>query len=442
MLDTVIKGGSVIDGRGTPQRQADIGIRDGRIVAIGKIDEAAKQTIDATGLLVTPGFVDPHTHYDAQLFWDPNATPSSLHGVTSVIAGNCGFTLAPLAPADADFTRRMMSMVEGMPLEALEEGIDWNWRTFDDFLERMDDRLAVNAAFMVGHSALRRFVMGEAATGGKATPGQIEEMVALLHESLEAGGLGFSTSLAYTHIDGDGEPVPSRFADWTDEVMALTRAVREHPGTTLEIIVDGCMGSFSDAEVDLMTNMSVEAQRPINWNVLQVSADNRENYEHQIGASKRAAKKGGRVVALTMPIHVPLTMNFRAHCALHLLPGWGEILRLPLDEAMATLKSPEQRKAMMDRALSPEAGRFSALVDWASYIIGATFSPENEGLTGRKLGEIAAERGQTPTDAIFDIVLNDKLETVLWPGVRNESDESWQLRFESWIDEHVLIGGS
>ena len=174
MLEYLIAGGTVVDGTGAPARTADVGIRDGRVVAVGRVDEPAVETFDATGLLVTPGFVDPHTHYDAQLHWDGAATPSSEHGVTSVIGGNCGFTLAPIHVEDADYTRRMMAQVEGMPLAALEEGIDWSWETFGQFLDRLEGRIAVNAGFLVGHCALRRYVMGEASLERELDPAEFE----------------------------------------------------------------------------------------------------------------------------------------------------------------------------------------------------------------------------------------------------------------------------
>src|SRR5262245_51184950 len=220
MLDSLIRGGTLVDGTGAPARQADVGIRDGRVVAVGKVDEEAAETIDASDLVVAPGIVDPHTHYDAQLFWDTAATPSNLHGVTSVIAGNCGFTLAPLAAADADYLRRMMAKVEGMPLPALESGVPWQWHSFADYLGALDGNVGLNVGFLVGHCALRRNVMGEAATEREADPEQLERMVRLLHDSIAAGGLGFSTTLSFTHSDGDGKPVASRWAS-KDEVLAL-----------------------------------------------------------------------------------------------------------------------------------------------------------------------------------------------------------------------------
>ena len=201
MLDYLIKGGTVVDGTGAPPRKADVGIRGDRVVAVGQVDEQATETIDATGHIVTPGFVDPHTHYDAQLYWDGHATPSSNHGVTSVIGGNCGFTLAPLKEADADFTRRMMAQVEGMPLKALEQGVEWGWETFGEFLDGLEGSIGVNAGFLVGHCALRRYVLGGEAGEREATPDEVDTLIALLRESLDAGGLGLSTTRSSTHID-------------------------------------------------------------------------------------------------------------------------------------------------------------------------------------------------------------------------------------------------
>src|SRR5436305_7095334 len=241
-LDYLIKGATVVDGTGSEPYVGNVGVKDGRIVSVGTDGaEDAAEVFDATGLVVTPGFIDNHTHYDAQLFWDPMVTPSNVHGVTTVLGGNCGFTLAPLKPQDADYIRRMMQKVEGMPLEALESGVPWGWETFADYLGALETRgIGVNAGFLVGHCAIRRYVMGADSVGGQPTEDQLARMVQVLHESIEAGGLGFSTTLSHTHPDGDGNPVPSRHAK-RDEVLALCAAVGEHEGTTLEGIVSGCL---------------------------------------------------------------------------------------------------------------------------------------------------------------------------------------------------------
>lgn len=444
MLDHVIKGATVVDGTGSPALIADVGIRDGRIAVIGTVTEESRTTEDATGLVLAPGFVDPHTHYDAQLFWDPYATPSLNHGVTTVAAGNCGFTLAPLnpdRPDDADYTRRMMSKVEGMSLVALEEGAPWTWSSFGDYLDALEGRIAVNAGFMVGHCALRRCVMGPEAVGGQPSEEQLAEMLRLFHEAMEAGAWGFSTTQSTTHSDGDGEPVASRHAQ-PAELLALSRAVGEHEGTQIEAIVAGCLDQFSDAEIDLFVEMSAAAGRPLNWNVLTVDAAVPERVPRQLFASERARKAGGRVVALTMPILTPMNMSLGTFCALNLIPGWGPILSLPVPERIAKLREPDVRAEMLRNANSKEAGVFRRLANFGRYVIGDTYSEANEGLTGRVVRDIAAERGQEPFECLVEICAADELRTVLWPMPSDNDPASWALRAETWQHEDVLLGGS
>ena len=298
MLDCVIKGGTVVDGTGAPARRADVGIRDGRIVAIGEITEDAAETIDAGGLVVAPGFVDPHTHYDAQLFWDPAASPSNLHGVTSMIAGNCGFTLAPIDPVDADYLRRMMAKVEGMPLPALETGVPWSWRIVRRLPRRA--RRQRRPQRRVPRRALRAAPQRDGRRQRRQrghTRAARRDDAGCSHESLAAGGLGFSTTLSFTHSDGDGQPVGSRWAT-NEEVLALCRAVSEHEGTTLEYVTDGCLRGFTDDEVEQMAEMTLAGRRPLNWNVLTIDSKEPQRYHDQLAACENAARQGGTVVAL------------------------------------------------------------------------------------------------------------------------------------------------
>jgi N-acyl-D-aspartate/D-glutamate deacylase len=441
MLDKVIRGGTVVDGTGSPSRVADIGIKDGRIVAIGVVEQDAAEVIDATGCIVTPGFVDPHTHYDAQLLWDPTASPSSVHGVTTIIGGNCGFTLAPLIPGDADYLRKMMSKVEGMPLAALENGTDWSWETFAEYLGRLEGNISVNAGFLVGHCAIRRYVMGPAAVGAEASNEHIAGMRAELAKSIQSGALGFSFTNSTSHSDGDGEPVASRWATH-DELIALCEEVGLHEGTTLEGIVPGCLDRFADDEIELLGLMSAAANRPMNWNVLTVDSREADRVPRQISAYDRSIELGGKVVALTMPVQVPMNMSFSSFCGLWLLPGWQQILGVPVAERIQRLQDPDTRLRLLENSLSQAAGVFRRLADWGDYVIGDTYSAANEGLKGRIVRDVANERGMSSFGTLLDIVIADDLKTILWPTPQDDDAESWRMRAELWQDGRAMIGGS
>ncbi|HVT19803.1 MAG TPA: amidohydrolase family protein [Mycobacteriales bacterium] len=442
MLDLLIKGGTVVDGTGTPGKVAGVGVRDGRVVSIGPTDDPARKTLDATGLVVAPGFVDIHTHYDAQLAWDPTASPSVQHGVTTVIGGNCGFTLAPAGPEHADYLTRLLARVEGMPLEALQQGLSWNWSSYADWLDTLDDAIAVNAGFLVGHSALRRVAMGEASVGAEATDEQVARMAELLHEALDAGALGFSTSQAPTHNDGAGDPVPSRHAA-SGELVALARATGEHEGTTLEAIVPGCLSGFSDDEVELLTAMSRAADRPINWNVLAVSALMRDQVNNQLHASQRVADGGGRLVALTMPHSMKIRLSFLSGFVLDGFPGWRETMHLPVAERIKALSDPAERKRLNDGARSPDAGLIGALSKWHRLKITETFAPENREFEGKTVGDVCKARGGIDSfDALLDLVIADELRTGLSPDMPPETLEDWQARAEVWRNPYAVVGAS
>ena len=441
MLDLIIKGGTVIDGTGTPGVVADVGVRAGRIVSIGTITDEATEVFDAAGLAVIPGIVDPHTHYDAQLLWDPTASPSSNHGVTTVIGGNCGFTLAPLIPGDADYLRKMMAKVEGMPLAALENGTDWSWETFAEYLDRLDGNISVNAGFLVGHCAIRRYVMGGEAVGNAADPAQVEAMRAELSAAITAGALGFSFTNSTSHSDGEGEPVASRWAT-PDELIALCEETGMHEGTTLEGIVPGCLDQFTDDEIELLGRMSAAANRPMNWNVLSVDSRVPERVPRQVLASDRAREVGGRVVALTMPVQVPMNMSFATFCGLWLIPGWQEVLGVPIPERVARLNDADTRVRLLELSQSPAAGVFRRLADWGDYVIGDTYSDTNANLKGRVVKDVAAERGRSNFGTLLDIVCADECRTVLWPTPQDDDAESWRMRAELWNDPRAMIGGS
>jgi len=440
MLDVRVIGGTVIDGTGAPGRRADIGISDGRVVAVGDVDEQAARTIDADGLVVTPGFVDIHTHYDAQLFWDPAATPSPFHGVTTVIGGNCGFTIAPVETTQADYLMRMLARVEGMPLESLTTGVPWGeWRTFGELLDKLDAiGPAVNAGFLVGHSAIRRCVMGDE-TDRAAKPDEIDAMTQLLDAALASGGLGFSSSKAATHNDAAGHPVPSRAAE-LEEFLELCRVVARHEGTTVEVIP--AIAPFNADAIDLMAQMSVAAQRPVNWNVLGVSSARPDAHVHQLAASDYASERGGRVVALTVPGPMRFHITFKTGFILDALPGWAPIMALPPVEKMAALRDPAVRQQLRDGAMSDEAGGLRTMANWPHILIVETFAPENAGLAGRTFGDVARERGGDVFDVVCEIVLADELRTVMLPRTWSDDDETWKMRAATWQDPRVVLGAS
>jgi len=441
MLDVVIRNGLVVDGTGSASRLADVGISGDRIVAIGSVDGEAVHTIDAAGKVVAPGFVDIHTHYDAQVFWDGALTPSPLHGVTSVIGGNCGFTIAPLSgdPSDSEYLLSMLARVEGIPIETLRSGVPWDWRSTAEFLDRCEGALGVNAGFMIGHSALRRVVMGRDATRREATAEEIDRMRALLHAGLEAGGMGFSSSWSRAHNDYEGGMVPSRHAS-REELVALAEVVGSHEGTSLEMNPQS--GAIEPWTFPLLTDLSVAARRPINWNLLVVTADNGEVVEQQLAAGDYAAERGGRIVALTLPGGSgALRLSFRSGALLDAMPEWEAVMLLPYPEKLAAFRDPEVRRRLGENAQRPD-NRMLQIAGWSSYTVADVVSPENEKYLGMTIGDIASADGRDPWETLCDIVLADELNTGLIRYSAPEGPESWIARVGVWRDGRALVGGS
>jgi N-acyl-D-aspartate/D-glutamate deacylase len=437
MLDLVIKNGRIVDGTGDPSFKADIGIRDGRIIAIGNITEPATQTVNADGRVVAPGFIDVHTHYDAQVFWDGALSPSCYHGVTTVFGGHCGFSIAPLSPEAAPYLLHMLARVEGMPVASLEAGVPWDWRSFSDYLGKLEGKLGVNAGFMAGHSAIRRVVMGERAVGCEATDEELERMKVLLGQCLADGAMGFSSTRSPTHNDADGQPVPSRHAT-PEELIELARVVGQHEGTCIEFLPG--VGLFPDETKQLMSDLSTTAQRPVNWNVL--TPGDTAIVENQLDASDFARHNGGKVVALTVPQPIVLRLNLHGGMVFDAMTGWEELFQLEIDERIEVLKDPARRKELDISARS--GGPFQNLADWAAMIVHATFEPENKHYEGRTIGSIASEQDKAPIDAMLDLAISEGLRTsFIPPAFGGGSDESlWKVRGELWADERTVIGAS
>lgn len=437
MFDVVIRNGLVIDGTGAPGQIADVALNDGRIAAVGEVSESGAREIDAQGLVVAPGFVDIHTHFDAQVFWDTTLSPSPLHGVTTVISGNCGFTIAPLEPEHGDYMMQMLARVEGMPLTSLQQGVPWNWRTFGEYLDAIDGSLMPNAGFLVGHSALRRTVMGERSVGEFASEDELKAMKELLAESIEAGGLGFSSSWAKTHNDADGDAVPSRHASQR-ELVELCAVLKDSPAVALEFIPT--IERFDDEVYQLLTDMSVAADKPLNWNVIFVNARQADLIEEKLQASDFAAQQGGRVIALTAPMPAESRLSFESGFLLDTLHGWLEPMALSNQQKLELLSDPERRNKLNEDAQKPSA--FRGIARWERLTVGEVSKEDLKHLEGRTIGDIAEELGKTPWETLCEIVVEDDLKTGLYPPAAGDNEESWALRQQLWNDERCLIGAS
>jgi N-acyl-D-aspartate/D-glutamate deacylase len=444
MLDVLIRNGSVVDGTGTPARAADVGIRDGRIVSVDRSADSARHTIDADGLTLVPGFIDLHAHYDAQVFWDQALSPSPLHGVTTVVGGNCGLTLAPVEPGDEDFLTRLLARVEAIPVEALTAGVEFRWKTFPEFLDVVESLpLGLNIGFMVGHSAIRRAVMGPAASSDAASDEQLARMREMLSEAIAAGGLGFSTANVVTQVDGDGRPTPPNFAT-REEFVALSEVCGWHPGTSIEFIPGSFLQGFSDEDIDLMADMSVAANRHLNWNTPLVRKSAPGLYQRQLMASDVAAARGGRVVPMFMPQNGPTQQDFLRGYVFRALPGWGWLFDLPVDERIDTLRKPEVRERLRAALDAETVGLAVSLRSaWGEYYVNEPSDPALRHLEGRRVGDIARERGISDFDAALDIAVDARLEVGFVRYAYSDDDE-WTsgARLEILRDPRVVLGAS
>jgi N-acyl-D-aspartate/D-glutamate deacylase len=437
MHDLVVRDGQIVDGTGTERRSADIAVDGERITALGSDVGAGARTIDAGGRVVAPGFVDVHTHLDVQGFWDPTLSPSPLHGVTTVLGGNCGFTVAPLADGAGEYLMRMLARVEGMPLESLEQGVPWDWTSTADYLDRLDGTLALNAGFMVGHSALRRVVMGDAATERAATPDELDRMAALLRAGLAAGGIGFSSTWSTTHNDAEGRPVPSRHAT-AEELVTLAAVCAEFEGTSLEFLPG--VGQWDAETEQVMLDMTVAARRPLNWNIIVGSARSRSHWQEKLALSDRARELGGKIVGLVIPRIFGARFCFRSGFVLDAIDGWREPMALPPAEKLALLSDPAGRANLAKLAEATKG--MGALTDWGAKLIVETFTDETKRYEGRTVAEIATEEGKAPFDALVDVVVADDLRTSFRNASDDDTEEDWAARAELWRDPRAVVGAS
>ena len=407
-LDLLVRGGTVVDGTGAPARTADVGVRDGTIVAVGHVDGEAARVIDADGLLVTPGFVDIHTHYDAQLAWDPTASPASWHGVTTILTGNCGFTLAPSKPEDVPWLLQMLSRVEGMSADALAEGVTFAGGGIGAFLDGLEGRVGVNVGVNVGHCAVRRFVMGDDASERTATDDEIAAMAQLVREALGEGAVGFTSSQLELHVAHDGRGVPSNHAA-PDELIALASVLSEFGRGSIEFIPRTFLEGYSDDDRALIRAMAEASGRPVHLNTLTMMPHAPNGWTRSLEFVEHAAADG-------LELHPMFASNRQgAHFTLGAtflfdeMPSFRDTLTLPPPERDARLRDPAVR-AQMRAEIADPSGRSFVFV-WQVLRVETVVHDRNRTWLDRSVTEIADATGADPLDAFLDLSLDEGLET-------------------------------
>lgn len=401
MYDLIIRNGTIVDGSGLPGYQADLAISGNRIVRIGRIPEAADREIDAMGKVVAPGFIDPHTHFDAQLLWDGCAKPALSHGVTTIVPGNCSLSLAPLK---ADHRMRLVGMfnqIEEMPYKAFREGVVWDWETFSEYITRIRKGLAINVAPLVGHSVIRLWVMNDAATERTATDEEIMAMQEVLRECLDAGAAGLSTS--YVDMDEKLQPVPSRFAD-AREIEALAEVLGEY-GRMLQIVPEFYDPDLTIARLDELAELSIRYQIPTTFSPLFVNSDNVDAVDKVMERVDEQFARGARVWPQVQTRPIDISFSFAVPSLLFIrLPGWYRVMRFGSHEdIMNTFSDAEKRKALIE-----EARTYNDL--WPILVLRQVKTKANQKYVGKTLGEIAKLRDTTPIDAMIDLSLEEDLD--------------------------------
>jgi N-acyl-D-aspartate/D-glutamate deacylase len=424
--DLVIKNGTVVDGSGMPRYRADVGVRHGRIAVIGRIRERAREVIDADGQVVAPGFVDGHTHMDAQVFWDPLGTSSCWHGITSVVMGNCGFTLAPCAAADRHMVVRNLQRAEDIPPQAMEAGIDWRWTTFPEFLDTLESLpKGINYSGYIGHSALRTYVMGERAFDQPATEDDMRAMERELRDALRAGAMGFTTSRSPSHETPDGRPVASRAATW-DEVRRLVGVMGDLDAGLFELAGEGVDRAAGDPGLRdyhvRLRDLAVETGRPITFGVFSRRGVP-DVWRRYLALLDETAALGGRMFAQVHSRSLSALLSFKTQLPFDRLPVWAELRALPLAEQRRRLADPELRRRLVEASGARDSRRpvgteaRPADYDWL-LVFDTVEGPH------RTVAEVARERGQHPAETMIDLALDKDLGLFFLQPVANEDQDA------------------
>ena len=403
-MDLLLKNALVLDGTGAAARRADVGIAGGKIVEVGRSTGAAKRTVDAAGLAVAPGFIDPHTHYDAQICWDGATTPSSWHGVTTVVMGNCGVGIAPCRPGAREVAMRDLVNVEAIPFEVLDAGITWDWETFPQYLDAAERRgSSMNLAFLAPLTPLRHYVMGEASLERAASAEETQAIQQLLGEALDAGAFGFSSTLLNQHLGYQGKPLACRNAS-REELKACCNALRERGKGAIEIAMTKQLGVMDDAELELLDFLLAESRRPVTF----IAMFDREDIPEALRTSLRRAApmiaKGAR--PQTSPLPLTREINMRNPFSFAGFPSWKRAFVDKSKAAQAAVyRDPAFRAAFRADLKNP-----ATFLNWSRITVHEVRNPALKALEGRTVAEIAAEQGKDGVDALLDLTLADDLD--------------------------------
>ena len=430
-LDLLVRGADVVDGSGAPRFRADVGVAGGRIAEIGRIRAPAKRIVDGDGLILAPGFIDGHTHMDAQVAWDPLGSCSCWHGVTSVIMGNCGFALAPCRPGEREWIARCLEAVEDIPASAMMAGIDWTWESFPDYLATVEALpKAINYGAYLGHSALRMFVMGERALSEPATEDDLAAMRAAVAEALRAGAMGFSTSRATTHVTPDDTPVPSRIAEWS-EIDALAGAMAELDAGVFQIGPDISSGAAQRAFLDRLRRVALDSGRPVMFGTI-ATRQGREPlpWQAQLDYIDETVAAGGRMFGQTTTRPINAVFSLKSYLPFDSLPGWRELRALPLERQKRALRDPDARARLIaaEGAMAPrDPGEFqgggAATTNPRKPDYGNLFALRGTDWDDPTVAEIAERRGEHPVGAMIDLMIEDEDRIFVQPLV-NETPEA------------------
>ena len=436
--DILIKGGRIYDGSGLPSYLGDVAVQDGRIVETGRINSTAKRVINAEGLAVSPGFIDFHTHLDAQLLWDPLATSSCFHGVTTVIPGNCALALAPCKEQDHETILKSFERVEAISLAALRAGVQWGWTTFPEYLNRLRGNLGVNVAALMGHCAMRQFVMGDAAIERAATPAEIHQMKEVLKAGVRAGAIGFSTNQNPVHMYADGTPIQSRFAT-NEEIVELASALGEINQGAVQISRGSLGVSVPIREsLKLFEEISSRSGRPVIWQSIAHRWDKPNEWRVLLDAAKETIDRGAQSYPLCNARLFNNRLTMKNAQVFDDLPTWKTILFLPLEARIEAIRDPETRKKMRyDAVEEKKSSRFSRRWDLVYMIKAATAA--NKHLEKKSVAEIAKIRGQDVIDAFLDLSLEEGLDTEFQTSSTNGDEEAVAEIIRS---PFVLVGQS